>query len=158
MSGFSVTEDINSDDDYASEEESEQEESNEEISDDEQPKKLKILQTDAAPVENKPAKFIKPLDYQQLKQEQDQHGVIFVEKPMNVDLIERFKNEKALQRYLQEFGAITRVKAAFEVRKRKRYLTGFYVEFDKKSVAKRVALTLNGAPICKPYNEAANIT
>jgi hypothetical protein len=157
---FTITEDINSDDDYEEfdQDESDSDEEAEQSQDEaQQPRKLKLLESNTNDTEYKPAKFVQPLDYSKLKDEQDQHGVIFVEKPLNVDLVERFKNEKAIERYLSEFGTITRVKAAFEVRKRKRYLTGYYVEFEKKSVAKRVALTLNGAPISRHDSRTMNV-
>ncbi|KAL0479533.1 hypothetical protein AKO1_007735 [Acrasis kona] len=158
MSGFAVTEDINSDDDYELNDDVESDESqNESDDEDVQRKRIKPIKDDEESTELKPAKAFKPLDYNKMRSEQNLKGVIFVTKPLDVGLIERFSNEKAMQRFLQEYGEISRVKASYEVRNRRRYLSGFYVEFEKKSIAKRVALSLNGNPLSRHDSRTMNV-
>ena len=104
---------------------------------------------DLSKMEIKEPKFVRPFDYEQLRMEQASRGVIFVQKPFGMDLINRFSSPEAIRRFFIEFGSITRVAPEYEFRNRKKHLVGFYVEYEDKNTAKRVALSVNGAPISR---------
>jgi hypothetical protein len=87
--------------------------------------------------EGKPKTF-KPLQYDKLKEKNSQKGIIFVAKPPN-----KYNSTDQILKYFSQFGIVTRVHQHNEVKFNKKYVTGYYVEFEKKSIAKRVALTIN---------------
>jgi RNA recognition motif-containing protein len=81
---------------------------------------------------------VKPLDYSKLRAEKQMKGVIFLSKPPK-----DYCSKEKLINFLSPYGGITRIQEDYKVRGKKKYLNGFYIEFEKKSIAKRVALTLN---------------
>lgn len=91
--------------------------------------------------EGKP-KFVKPLDYKLLKEKTNETGVIFLTQPPA-----EWQNEDRLVEFFEEYGKINRIKPSYQTKGKKKYLLGYYIEFQRKSVAKRVALTLNMQPI-----------
>lgn len=92
-------------------------------------------------------KFVKPFDYNSLRKKEKRRGVVFLQKPdYNKTEDTKFKNQSAVRAFFSEFGVVTRVQTCVEGSRIKR-VTGYYIEFDDKNIAKRVALTLNGNAI-----------
>jgi hypothetical protein len=110
---------------------------------------LKRQKLDLSTIEIKEPKFVKPFDYDQMREEQCSRGVIFVQKPMGRDLINRFGTTDAIRKFFAEFGTVLRVAPEYEFRNKKRHLAGFFVEYESKSIAENVALSVNGAPISR---------
>jgi len=107
--------------------------------------------------------FVKPFDYSKMRALNHEKGTIFVRKPPY-----RYCNEEYLRNYFSSFGKVIRLQAAYEDRrgarqmpsstvgnKRRRVsksskkhmkldgLSGYYIEFQEKDIAKRVALSVD---------------
>jgi len=97
---------------------------------------------------NMKVKFVKPFDYAALRAKQRSRGVIYVQKPFIINQMDhRFSNENNVRQYFSDYGTqITRIQPALEGNNHN-ILTGWYIEFDRRSLAKRIALTMNGSPI-----------
>jgi hypothetical protein len=130
---FSVSVDVDEDD---------EEEQTEEVDD---PQEDASDPEDRIPLEEvaegKP-KWKAPLDYAKLKEKKEQKGVCFLSQPPS-----DWQNEHRLEEYFEEYGKVGRIKPSYQVKGKKKYLLGYYIEFERKSVAKRIALTLNMQPI-----------
>jgi hypothetical protein len=122
------------------------------LSDEPPPKRQKLDLSDM-----KEPVIVKPFDYEQLREEQAHRGVIFLQRPQAVDLQKKFGSKFGLNRFFSSFGTVTRVAPEFEYRHSRRNLIGFYIEFDEKEIAKRVALTLNGAPISRTDSRTLSV-
>ncbi|KAF0984680.1 hypothetical protein FDP41_000579 [Naegleria fowleri] len=95
-------------------------------------------------------KVAKPIDYEQLKQSEQTKGVIYISTDFGKNPIPpTLKDEKALRKMLAEFGTVARVESKYERRGLRHVRVGFYVEFEDKNIAKRVALTLNGSTVSR---------
>jgi hypothetical protein len=46
-----------------------------------------------------------------------------------------------MQNYFSQFGKITRIHQQIELKYNKKYILGYYIEYENKSIAKRVALS-----------------
>lgn len=121
------------------------------------------LEEDSSNVIGEPV-FVKPFDYSKMRTLNHEKGTIFVRKPPY-----RYCNEEYLRNYFSSFGKVIRLQAAYEDRriarqmslstvgsnKRRRGskssrkhinldgLSGYYIEFQEKSIAKRVALSVD---------------
>ena len=65
-------------------------------------------------------------------------GVVFLAKPPK-----EYCNKDKIISYLEPYGKVTRIREDFRVTGNRKIMNGFYIEFEKKSIAKRVALSLN---------------
>eukprot|EP01080_Neovahlkampfia_damariscottae_P000458 gene458-6869_t len=104
-------------------------------------KKEKKKKEEEIPLEEIPIgkpKYVKPLDYQKLKLKKKLKGVVFLSRPPK-----EYCNKDKLISYLEPYGTVTRIKEDYRVKANRKTLNGYYIEFEKKSIAKRVALSLN---------------
>ena len=98
------------------------------------------------------AKVIKPFDYEKLRKETKQKGTVYVQKTHS--LFPRVSDAKS---YFQKFGNITKIEPDFKnlnkFNKEKgktetfRAIIGYYIQFDNKNDAKKLATMMNGQPM-----------
>ncbi|KAL9647424.1 hypothetical protein ABK040_006787 [Willaertia magna] len=163
--GFSISYLIENDDDLIEQEEEEYEREREKKKrkreaekqqQDQQPKlpAINLLET----IKPGKPKYVKPFDYNVLREQEAKKGVIFVSAKYARGHVPHFmKTEGGMKRTFGDFGTITRLEAKYERKNNFKQLVGYYIEFEDKNIAKRVAASLNGNQITRHDSRMYNI-